>query len=55
MLFTIAVGFVAESFGDFIEAVAIFIGSLVKAFQISMVALGVGGDKEDEKEYSHRR
>jgi hypothetical protein len=47
MLFTIAVGFVAEAFPDFMVALGIFIRSVMDAFRTAREALGVGGDSEE--------
>lgn len=45
VLFTIAMGFVVETFGDFIEALSAFIGTVTDACGSGMKILGVGDDQ----------
>jgi hypothetical protein len=45
VLFTIAVGFVAEAFGEFVVSLSAFIRTMIDALQSGLEALGVGEDK----------
>jgi len=47
VLFTIAAGFVAEAFGEFIMAISAFIRTTLDAVQSGMEALGIDSGPED--------
>ena len=46
VLFTIAVGFVAETFGEFIVSLSVFIKTVLDGLQAGLEALGIGDGEE---------
>lgn len=45
VLFTIATGFVAETFSDFIVSLSMFVRAVLDAFRNALEALGIGGSE----------
>lgn len=50
VLFTIATGFVAESFGDFIVVLSMMFRTIMDAFRTSLSIVGIGADDEPRQD-----
>lgn len=46
VLFAISIGFITETFSDFLVALSTFIASIIEAFGVAMNALGLGGSRK---------
>lgn len=49
VLFTISVGFVTETFGEFIIALSVFLSSIIQGIGVALDALGLRASKEEDR------